>query len=106
MDVMHTLGAAHDTVQHLAAVLPMDLDIPDKGSIAPGADAKDKAGTLIGALRWIGGALALVGLILIACEFLIPSRRRDAGEKAGNLGWWAAGAFMLGAVFSIVGWIL
>lgn len=51
----------------------------------------------------IGGSLAVVGLILIGIGMFFQHRRGDGGEVMKSMGWWIAGALILGTAGVIAG---
>ena len=51
----------------------------------------------------IGGALAVVGLILIGIGMFFQHRRGDGGEVMKSMGWWIGGALILGTAGVIAG---
>lgn len=101
----HLLLTAHEFLVHLAQIVPADLGIDDTGAVAPDG-VRAKVSTIIAAARWVGGVIAVLGLIGIGITWMINNQRHAAGEKAGALGWWAGGAILLGACITLAGWLI
>ena len=103
---MNTLIAFSHELHHLTGLLPgADPIPPGTGGTLP-AGVADKVNNLLYVLRWVGGVVAMIGLVMVGMSWMISHRRAAGGEKAGPLGWWAAGALLVGAAASIAGWML
>lgn len=94
MTLMTLMSVAAD----LAVVVP--TQIPDPAPIQP--PGMESFSTALGWIKWIGFALAGVGIIFVAIRMFFSSRRGEGGEHVGSLGWILAGVILIGGGASLV----
>ncbi len=103
MNLLHTLTTV---VAEINAILPADpLDIGDSSMVAPPGMAQ-KAGTLIGVARWVGGVWSIASLVGLGISVMGNDRRKDNNEKAGNATWWALGSLLVSSAVTIAAWVV
>lgn len=81
-----------------AQILP--ASIPDPAPVQPPGTGGVSVG--LSWLKWIGLALAIVAIIIVAIRMFFGSRRGEGGEHAGALGWVLGGVILIGAGGAIV----
>ncbi|TYC96598.1 hypothetical protein FQ377_13805 [Arthrobacter echini] len=57
---------------------------------------QDGLDTIIFWVQTVGGSLAVVGLMVLAIGLFFAHRGGQGGEFMAKVGWWAAGASLLG----------
>lgn len=98
---MSLLYSAVDAVNHLVAIVPMDL--PDPAPVQPpGTSAFTD---LMGWAKWVGLAVCILGLIAAGAMMAIQSRRGEGGEHVGRIGMSLAGVIVIGAAAALVGFL-
>lgn len=95
MSLITLLSAATE----LAAAAPAQIPNPSPVQ-PPGTGGFTLA---ISWIKWIGFALAGVGIVIVAIKMFFNSRRGEGGEHIGALGWILAGVILIGAGAGIVG---
>jgi hypothetical protein len=94
------------SLPHLAeAVAPHLAAVPDPGdgTMPPGFAAFQ---TVMGWAKWIALGVAVLGLILLGASMTISARRGEGGEIGGWLGRLLIGVIIIGAAFTIVGFLV
>ena len=88
---------------HLAAVVPAAVPNPGDGTMPPGFEAFQ---TVMGWAKWIALGVAVLGLIVLGASMTISARRGEGGEIGGWLGRLLIGVIIIGAAFTIVGFLV
>lgn len=105
MSVLLTAPAVLTALIHLpAAAGPHLAAVPDPGAgtMPPGFAAFQ---TVMGWAKWIALGVAVLGLILLGASMTISARRGEGGEIGGWLGRLLVGVIIIGAAFTIVGFL-
>lgn len=92
----------------LAVTQVVVFAFPAMAIAEPEADAPEKfkamLGTLLGLLKYIGGAAAIAGLLRIGIGAAVAKKRGHGGGETGEeLAYWAVGAVLIGSAASIAG---
>jgi hypothetical protein len=87
------------TLYTIAGVVLTQIPDPDPVQ-PPGTDGFTLA---ISWIKWIGFALAGVGIVIVAIRMFFSSRRGEGGEHVGALGWILGGVIIIGAGAGIIG---
>lgn len=74
--------------------------IPDPAPVQP--PGTGGITTAIGWIKWIGFAMAAVGIIFVAIRMFFSSHRGEGGQHVGALGWILGGVILIGAGAGIV----
>jgi len=106
MSVLLAAPTVLAALPHLAeAAAPHLSAVPDPGdgTMPPGFAALQ---TVMGWAKWVALGVAVLGLILLGASMTISARRGEGGEIGGWLGRLLIGVIIIGAAFTIVGFLV
>lgn len=95
------LHALTTTAMDMAAAFPGQIPNPDP--IAP--PGSEKFVTIMGWLKWVALALAVVAIIVAGVMMGFNSRRGEGSEHAGRLGMIFGGVILISSATAIIGFI-